>query len=33
MKPGEEKRILSQVIAASPNKNIRMLSRGSVINV
>ena len=33
MKPGEEKRILSQVIAASPNKNIRMLSRGTVITV
>jgi len=33
MKPGEEKRILSQVIATSPNKNIRMLSRGTVITV
>lgn len=33
MKPGEEERILAQVIAAAPDKNIRMLSRGTVIIV
>lgn len=33
MKPGEEERILSQVIAAVPDKKIRMLSRGTVITV
>ena len=33
MKPGEEKRILSQVTAAAPEKNIRMLSRGAVLTV
>jgi len=33
MKPGEEERILSQVIAAAPDKHIRMLSRGTVITV
>jgi len=33
MKPGEEDRILSQVLAAAPGKNIRMLSRGTVISV
>jgi cAMP phosphodiesterase len=33
MKPGEEERILSQVIEAAPDKNIRMLSRGTVITV
>ena len=33
MKPGEEDRILSQVIEAAPGKNIRMLSRGTVIDV
>lgn len=33
MKPGEEERILRQVIAAAPNKNIRMLSRGTEIHV
>lgn len=33
MKPGEEERILQQVIAAVPDKNIRMLSRGTVITV
>jgi len=33
MKPGEENRILSQVISAAPDKNIRMLSRGTVISV
>jgi cAMP phosphodiesterase len=33
MKPGEEDRILSQVIAAAPDKRIRMLSRGTVITV
>ena len=33
MKPGEEERILEQVIAAAPDKNIRMLSRGTVLTV
>jgi ribonuclease BN (tRNA processing enzyme) len=33
MKPGQEERILRQVIAAVPDKNIRMLSRGTVISV
>lgn len=33
MKPGEEERILDQVLAASPNKKIRMLSRGTIITV
>jgi hypothetical protein len=33
MKPGEEERILGQVIAAVPDKKIRMLSRGTVISV
>ncbi|MEX2496410.1 MAG: 3',5'-cyclic-nucleotide phosphodiesterase [Woeseia sp.] len=33
MKPGEEDRIFRQVIAAAPDKNIRMLSRGTVITV
>jgi ribonuclease BN (tRNA processing enzyme) len=33
MKPGEEERILRQVIAAAPNNNIRMLSRGTDITV
>jgi hypothetical protein len=33
MKPGEEERILKQVVAAVPDGNIRMLSRGTVINV
>jgi len=33
MKPGEEQRILEQVIAAVPGKKIRMLSRGAVITV
>ncbi len=33
MKPGEEDRILRQVVEAVPGKNIRMLSRGTVINV
>jgi cAMP phosphodiesterase len=33
MKPGEEERILHQVIEAVPDKNIRMLSRGTVITV
>ena len=33
MKPGQEERILEQVIAAVPNKKIRMLSRGTVIIV
>jgi cAMP phosphodiesterase len=33
MKPGEEERILDQVIEAVPDKKIRMLSRGTVITV
>jgi len=33
MKPGEEQRILGQVIAAVPDKKIRMLSRGTIITV
>lgn len=33
MKPGEEDRILRQVIAAAPDKKIRMLSRGTEIVV
>lgn len=33
MKPGQEEVILEQVIAAAPGKNIRMLSRGTVLTV
>jgi ribonuclease BN (tRNA processing enzyme) len=33
MKPGEEERILEQVIKAAPEKNIRMLSRGTILTV
>jgi len=33
MKPGEEDRILAQVHAAIPGRNIRMLSRGTVLTV
>ena len=33
MKPGEEERIYAQVRKAAPGKNIRMLSRGTVLNV
>ena len=33
MKPGEEEKILRQVLQAAPDKNIRMLSRGTVIDV
>ncbi|MDJ0701516.1 MAG: 3',5'-cyclic-nucleotide phosphodiesterase [Woeseiaceae bacterium] len=33
MKPGEEDRIFQQVIAAAPDKNIRMLSRGTILTV
>lgn len=33
MKPGEEERIYSQVLAAAPGRNIRMLSRGTVIRL
>ena len=33
MKPGQEERILRQVIEAAPDKNIRMLSRGKVLTV
>ena len=33
MKPGEEARILKQVIKGAPEKNIQMLSRGTVLTV
>jgi len=33
MKPGEEDRIFRQVIKAAPGRNIRMLSRGTVLTV
>lgn len=33
MKPGEEECILEQVLQAAPGKNIRMLSRGTVLTV
>ena len=33
MKPGEEERILEQVLSAAPNKKIQMLSRGTVLKV
>ncbi len=33
MKPGEEDRILEQVLSAAPDKNIQMLSRGTVLKV
>ncbi len=33
MKPGQEERILKQVIQAAPGKNIRMLSRGTILTV
>lgn len=33
MKPGQEQTILEQVTAAVPDKNVRMLSRGTVIKV
>ena len=33
MKPGEEARILKQVVAAAPDKNIQMLSRGTILTV
>ena len=33
MKPGEEERILEQVTRAAPDKNIRMLSRGTILTV
>ena len=33
MKPGEEQRILEQVLTRAPDKNIRMLSRGTVLTV
>ena len=33
MKPGQEERILRQVIDAAPDKNIQMLARGTIINV
>ncbi len=33
MKPGEEDRILGQVLEASQNRKIRMLSRGTIITV
>jgi ribonuclease BN (tRNA processing enzyme) len=33
MKPGEEQRIFRQVVKAVPDKNIQMLSRGTVLTV
>ena len=33
MKPGEEARILKQVVRAAPDKNIQMLSRGTILTV
>ena len=33
MKPGEERRIYEQVVKAAPDKNIRMLSAGTVLTV
>ena len=33
MKPGEEERILAQVIETVPDENVRMLSRGTVITI
>ena len=33
MKPGEEERILGQVVAATPERNVQMLSRGTVLTV
>ena len=33
MKPGEEETILEQVTKAAPGKNIKMLSRGTVLTV
>lgn len=33
MKPGEEDTILEQVVTAAPDKNIQMLSRGTVLTV
>ena len=33
MKPGQEERILRQVLEAAPDKNIRMLSRGTILTV
>ena len=33
MKPGEERRIYEQVVTAAPDKNIRMLSAGTVLTV
>jgi hypothetical protein len=33
MKPGEEDRIFEQVLRAAPDKNIQMLSRGTILTV
>jgi len=33
MKPGEEQRILDQVVSAAPDRKIRMLARGTVLTV
>ena len=33
MKPGQEEKIFREVIAALPDKNVRMLSRGTVISI
>jgi len=33
MKPGEEERIFEQVVEAAPDKNIKMLSRGTILTI
>ncbi len=33
MKPGEEDRILEQVVTAAPDRNIQMLARGTVLRI
>jgi hypothetical protein len=33
MKPGEEERIFEQVRKAAPDKNVQMLSRGTILTV
>ena len=33
MKPGEERKILEQVVKAAPGQNIQMLSRGTILTV
>jgi hypothetical protein len=33
MKPGEEQRIFRQVVKLAPDKNIQMLSRGTILTI